>query len=783
MFDYVDNLSASPRPCTRQDFDRIIDAQRVKTLIDRIAVASTVEEVAKLKRLLPAFCFHAHFTGGRRANSEAVPSGLVMLDIDHVEGRVDSLWGCLRTTFMDLGGLLAHKTPSGHGLRLVMPMPAALSDIADAQAYYARRLGLGSIDTCTRDLARLSFAVSRAYVYYVNSRLFTPLSPDAAPAVPSGPAPRPLQGDVFAPVAVTPSPGQPAPSPEKSAPSSEVPAPSPEEPPAGAASPAALYPDTFQGLPYWAIVRALEDQLGGRPEHGARNHFILSMASYLRHVCDDDEEWVAAVLPDYGEARPKWRRTVKSACSYPLAHYMPRLLRRALQCARRDYEAANAMAGVSPQEAGGADKLAVADGADDFRLPPMPDRLPPLIAHLVSKVPDFCRPAVAHAVFPALGAHLGGVKFRYVDNVDHEATFMCVLMAPMSSGKSCVNKPIEHILADIMTRDEVARKREREWKELCAKQAATKDKPPRPGNLCVQVLVSDMTNAAFVQRLNDASGQFLYTSMDEIELLNSLQTNHRTGQVSQILRLAFDCGYYGQERVSAQSVTARVRVKWNWNASTTVRRGQRFFEKSLADGTLSRLNLCTIVPPPDGRMPVIGTYDDLFAQQLQPYIARLNHAFGRITCTEAEKLARRMAEENAERAALSGDEVFGQLAYRANVIAYLKGMVLYLAHDCSWTPEIEAFVRWSEEYDLQCKMGFFGEMMERDMEGEVTVTRRGPSNMLALLPDRFTRADVEALRRRAGLKTGAAPLVRVWLSRNYIARQPDGIYFTKLKEF
>lgn len=744
MFDYVESISARPQVCTRRDFDRIADSQRVKALIDRITLAQTPEEVGQLKRQLPAFCFHAHFIHGRRVNAEAEPSRLVMLDVDHVEGRVDHLWERLRTAFFDMGGLLAHKTPSGHGLRLVMPMPSDCLRIAEAQALYARRLGLNAIDTCTCDLARLSFAVSRGYIYYVGSGLFDPQVPTAPQAVPPSPPSLPLasQGEG-----------------EQSS---------------------TTYPDTYQGVPYQAIVKALEHQLGGQPEHGARNRFILTMACCLRHVCDDDVEWIAQLLPTYGEATAKWRRTLESACSYPLPRSMPRLLRRAIDCATRDRGAALAMAGLSPLATG---QEGDGDAPANLCLPPLPERLPPLIELLVSKVPPHYKPAVAQAVFPPLGAHLGGVKFRYIDNVDHEATFMCVLMAPMSSGKSCVNKPIEYIMADIVRRDDVARRRENEWKELCASRSSNKDKPRRPTDLCVQVLVSDMTNAAFVQRLRDAKGQFLYTVMDEIELLDCLKTSHRSHQVTQILRLAFDCACYGQERVGTQSVTAQVRVKWNWNASTTVRKGQRYFENSLTDGTLSRLNICTIVPPADAQVPVIGSYDDLFAQQLQPYIDRLNGACGRITCEEAEVLARRMAAENAERAALSGDETFGQLSYRANVIAYLKAMVLYVAEGRRWSREIEDFVRWSEDYDMQCKLAFFGDMMDHELEREVSVRKRGPANALDLLPDVFTRADVEALRRRAGLKSGRAALLGSWTARHYVVKHADGNTFSKTQAY
>jgi len=354
-----------------------------------------------------------------------------------------------------------------------------------------------------------------------------------------------------------------------------------------------------------------------------------------------------------------------------------------------------------------------------------------------------------------------------VDNVEHEATFMCVLLAKMSSGKSAVNKPIEYILADIVERDALNRKREQEWKESLNTKGANKEKPKRPDGLCIQVLVSDMTNAAFVQRLSDANGKFLYTSMDELELLDQLKTSSRGNQVSQIIRLAFDQGLYGQERVGSQSVTARVRVKWNWNASSTIQKGKCYFRGALTDGTLSRLNFCTMEPTKAGEIPVYGTYDQRFADELHPYIERLNVAVGHVECPEAETLARKLLEENAERSVLTDDEAYEMLSYRANVIAYLKAMTLYIAHG-EWTPEIEEFVRWSEEYDLWCKMHFFGERLKEEMNRENITVSPGPKNMLEMLPDRFSREEVTNIRRAQGKKDSPNMMLQNWKRRGYI---------------
>ena len=412
--------------------------------------------------------------------------------------------------------------------------------------------------------------------------------------------------------------------------------------------------------------------------------------------------------------------------------------------------------------------------------PPMPKRLPPLIKLLVSRTPEIYQAAVANAVFPALGAHLWQTTFRYIDNVEHEATFMCVLLAKQSSGKSAVNKPIEYILADIRERDAYNREREQAWKDSLNSKGSNKEKPKRPDDLCIQILSADMTNAAFVQRLADAKGKFLYTQMDEIELLDQLKTSGKGNNVSQIIRLAFDCGLYGQERVGSQSVTAQVRLRWNWNASSTIQNGREFFRKSLTNGTLSRLNFCTIEPSMTDEIPVYGTYDEDFAAQLKPYIDRLNMATGLVEGDKAVNLAKQLQKENAETAALSDDEAFDVLSRRANVIAYLKAMTLFIAEN-KWTKEIEEFIRWSEEYDLWCKMHFFGEELNAKINQEYISVHRGPRNLLEQLPDSFTKKQAEEVIRRNGKKSSVANILSNWKRRGYISLEETD-YFVKIQK-
>ena len=404
-------------------------------------------------------------------------------------------------------------------------------------------------------------------------------------------------------------------------------------------------------------------------------------------------------------------------------------------------------------------------------LPPeMPKKLPKLIALLVSKTPDVYKPAVAHAVFPALASHLYKVKFRYIDNVMHEATLMNVLMAGTGAGKDCISQPINYIMADIRRRDEENLERERQWKQEVTSKGANKDKRQRPEGLVIQEIDADMTNPAFVLRMAEADGHFLYTKMNEIDQFDALKGSGKGGQQFQIMCLAFDPGNrYGQTRVGTQSVTEKVCIRFNWNAATTILKGQRYFRNVLTDGPISRINFCTIPEREIGaEMPVYGTYDAAFEEELRPYIERLVKATGEIECPQAFALARKTMEENAEFSRLSQSRVYENLSFRANVIAWLKGCLLYVANDYKWERSIEEFVRWSLKYDLWCKMQFFAEAIEKADFVDVK-SKRGPRNLLELLPDEFTIQDAINVRRQQGLTSkGAYMMVRQWLHRGYI---------------
>ena len=420
--------------------------------------------------------------------------------------------------------------------------------------------------------------------------------------------------------------------------------------------------------------------------------------------------------------------------------------------------------------------------------PPMPGKLPKLVELLISKTPEIYQPAVAHAIFPPLATHLWNTRFRYIDNVEHEATLMTCLLAGTGAGKSCVQMPISMIMEDIRKRDQENLKREKEWKEEMMRKGANKDKRKRPDNLIIQEIDADMTNPAFVMRTAEAKGHFLYTSLNEIDQFDALKGIGN--QHFRIMCLAFDPGnQYGQTRVGTQSVTERVTVRFNWNASTTIQKGQRYFSKVLTDGPLSRINFCTIPQREIGdKIPVYGTYDDQFRKELKPYIENLCMATGLIDCPEAYRLAEILSEENADFSQVTQNRIYENFTFRANVIAYLKACVLYVANGCRWEPEIEDFIRWSERYDLWCKMRFFEEDIQKANNVGEHSNKRGPSNLLQSLPDTFTEQQVVEARAALGLsEEGTAHLLSTWVYRKYVKRGSENYHsnsyhsFTKLK--
>ena len=416
--------------------------------------------------------------------------------------------------------------------------------------------------------------------------------------------------------------------------------------------------------------------------------------------------------------------------------------------------------------------LQVQSTEQDYPDPPeMPKKLPKLVELLISRTPEIYKPAVAHAIFPPLATHLWKTRFRYIDNVEHEARLMTLLLAGTGAGKSSVNRPIDFIMEDIRLRDAENLKREKAWKDEMLRKGANKDKRKRPENLIIQEIDADMTNPAFVMRTAEAQEHFLYTSLNELDQFDALKGSGN--QQFRIMCLAADPGNkYGQTRVGTMSVTERVTIRFNWNASTTIQKGQRYFSRVLTDGPISRINFCTIPEREIGEdMPVYGTYDESYREALRPYIENLNKVTGLIECKEAFQLALKLKDENAEFARLSQDRTFENLSFRANVIAYLKACVLYVANGCKWEPEIDGFIRWSEQYDLYCKMRFFGDMIAKENYTAERSSKRGPQNLLQILPDNFTAAQLLAIRLEHGLDAkGTDMMIRQWLHRNYIRR-------------
>jgi len=737
------------RLCTPEILNAALDSQQVSNACQEISrrLAEVKEgtltreafeaEKSRIKTdFLPVVCFHASFTDGYRHNQSAVPSGLSIYDVDHLEGAPRA-WYAEKVAGREaeLGISLAHVSPSGEGIRLVFDVPDGLT-LAQAQQWMASQLGDDTYDGCVKDLARCSFVVCRDYLlYYDEEALFAdrevsmPLS--AAPVAPSAPS----------------VPSQPA---------SAAPARNGEP-----------FDDCFEGIPYTEIVTALEEQLGCAPARSARNNFIFSMACNLRYICNDDPLWMAHVMPRYGEEEAKFMSTVRSACNRPQNQDLPGPIARALELVRRRREMEN---------------LKQAHGVGTPEPPKMPERLTAFMRLITDKVPDNLKPTVAMSVFPSLGVHCQNVTFRYNDNAIVEPTFMNVLVAEMSSGKSCINEPINAIMDDIKKRDTRNRKLLQDYKERYDICPANEQRPERPKGLAVQWVKSDMTPAAFVQLMADAGGKFLYSRMDEIGMLNQLKTNGKGNNVTEILRLAYDRGEYGQERVGAKSVSECVEVRWNWNASTTPGKCRKFFGDSMLDGTLSRITFCTIRSD-DDRMPVYGNYTEKYREQVQNLVKPLCDFRGLITCNKANQLVRAMLDENSQYATLADDEAYRELSYRAVLSAFKRGMILYMLNRRKWSHEIEDFVRWSFHYDMWCKMWIFGEKMRHAIELDKAVLKPGPRNLLELLTDTFTYEDFQSMRRAQGREGDGRNTLNKWISRGYCSYDPYTQLYTKSASF
>ena len=540
-----------------------------------------------------------------------------------------------------------------------------------------------------------------------------------------------------------------------------------EEEKARRAANAVQYEQTYDGVPYEEIVKALVELMGGAPVHGNRNNFIYREACLLRYICNSEAAWIKQVIETFGEDEAKAFATVENACKVAQSSEMPQLVKQAIELARKNYlakqatEKAGIYADVPPQ---------------------MPAKLPKLIKLLTSKVPADFKPAVAMAVFPPLAAHLKGVSFRYIDNQVHEAAMMNLLVAPMSTGKSAVNGPIDCIIEDLVQMDKVNRQKEQEWKDEVNTMGDNKKKPVRPEDICIRIVSPDLTRAAYIQRLDDvqkAGDAYLYCKMDEVDMLKKFN------DPSQLIRLCWDNSEDGQERVGTKSVTARVKTRFNWNASTTIAVSQKFFSvREVADGAVSRLSLATIFRSEFDPCPVVGNYDAQFKSQLAPYIHQLNATSGFKECRKAHQLIERLCSELMELAQLAYNRPYAEFAKRSLANGFRRAMVLYLANGEKWEKAIEDFIVWSVKYDLWCKMRFFGNQMQEaiDADNRSIYHASGVSNLLLFVHDTFDKAEIQEVCMVHGTKTKLAVLLCTWKKRGFIMKNEDGT-FSKTAKF
>lgn len=791
MFGIGNNVrSRVVRECTPELFYKAIDSPSVAKVCAEIEDALEAVRRGEMskedydilkadrKKRLPVITPHATFRNGRRLNVDAVPSGLSMYDVDHINDPRGYYREHVAGREAELGVVLAHITPSTEGLRLLFVIPRADMGLDAAQRWMSGRLAGAGYDEAVKDLARCSFLVPRDYILFLDEeRLFSsgnmeaeskepaenenPSSPGkpSSSEKPSSPE-KPSSSEKLA-KGKLPAKGK-APAENKASAETPLSDLSDEAPEKGgdASLPHTDYEGdtslTFKGIPYAGIIRQWLLLTGGEPQKGERNTRLHRLASHLRYIADNDEELLLRIMPRYGLTEEEMRGLVHSACSARFCS-TPKEMKQAIDKARETADGAPA----EEEERDGP--------------PAMPRRLPALIALLLSRTPDVYKPAVAHAVFPSLAAHLHRTRFRYIDNVLHEATLMNVLMAGTGAGKDCISEPINRIMADIRRRDEENLRREREWKNEVSSKGANKDRRARPEGLVIQEIDADMTNPAFVMRTAEADGHFLYTKLNEIDQFDSLKGSNRSQQQFQIMCLAFDPGNrYGQTRVGVQSVTEKVTIRFNWNAATTVLKGKRYFSRVLTDGPVSRINFCTIPEREIGaEMPVYGEYDAGFDEELRPYIENLTRATGEVECPEAVRLARKLKEECADFARLSQSRVYENLSFRANVIAYLKACVLYVASGMKWDKTMEEFIRWSLQYDLWCKMDFFGADIEEAMcrmadEGKKRYRR---TNLLGMLPDLFTLEEAVKVRISQGMDAaGTRNMLAQWTHRHYITK-------------
>lgn len=726
----------------------------------------------ELKKQLPFRCAHYYqFRDNRRSQKNAVPESFLFqttIDVDdkeYVDKAIEKAreLNCSDTIWN--GALLHLEYSARKKLHIDIRMPVGMT-IEETQRAYCEALGVSYDESCITP-ERMLFITDKASEIYRSPHWYEVLPQEELKKRRQAYLDRGLTIDGRGVAVSAIQPAQPSDS---------------NAAHAAHLSPAGAHQDagtvaTGKNLAAFELFRnaaGLKDVDINTP--GSRHSSLLAIMSAGASRVMPEEELKAVVaqkMPAFSQERDCQQLIHDFYAKYgdsskPMSQAVIRINAQAEKSSQKDAVAFQSASSVGSE--GGTDS-----NAEDEKLapPPMPEHLPKLVELLLSKTPDVYKPAVAHAIFPPLATHLCKTTFKYIDNVEHEATLMCCLLAGTGAGKNCVQMPINMIMEDIRQRDRENLQREKEWKEEVTRKGANKDKRKRPENLIIQEIDADMTNPAFVMRTAEAQEHFLYTSLNEIDQFDALKG--QGNQQFKIMCLAFDPGnQYGQTRVGTSSVTERITIRFNWNASTTVQLGQRYFSKVLTDGPISRINFCTIPEREIGaEMPVYGEYDDAFREALRPYIENLCKASGRIDCAEAFALAEKLKDENADFSRMSQNRVFENLSFRGNVIAFLKACVLYVANGCKWEPEIEEFIRWSESYDLWCKMIFFGASIAKANELGEKSSKRGPANLLQQLPDTFTYTQAEMVRLHNDfVKKGTAKMLRNWVNRHYIEKIP-----------
>ena len=721
----------------------------------------------ELKKQLPFRCAHYYqFRDNRRSQKNAVPESFLFqttIDVDdkkYVDKAIEKAreLNCSDTIWK--GALLHLEYSARKKLHIDIRMPVGMT-IEETQRAYCEALGVPYDESCITP-ERMLFITDKESEIYRSPHWYEVLPQEELKKRRQAYLDRGLTIDGRGVAVSAIQPAQPCGSNAAHA-AHLSPAGTPQE---------AVAVATGKNLAAFDLFRnaaGLKDVDINTP--GSRHSSLLAIMSAGASRVMPEEELKAVVaqkMPNFSQERDCQQLIHDFYAKYgdsskPMSQAVIRINAQAEKSSQKDAVSFKTMSSEDGTDSNAED--------DKIAPPPMPEHLPKLVELLLSKTPDIYKPAVAHAIFPPLATHLCKTTFKYIDNVEHEATLMCCLLAGTGAGKNCVQMPINMIMEDIRKRDRENLNREKEWKEEVTRKGANKDKRKRPENLIIQEIDADMTNPAFVMRTAEAQGHFLYTSLNEIDQFDALKG--QGNQQFKIMCLAFDPGNsYGQTRVGTSSITERITIRFNWNASTTVQLGQRYFSKVLTDGPISRINFCTIPEREIGAdMPVYGEYDDAFREALKPYIENLCKASGRIDCAEAFALAEKLKEENADFSRMSQNRVFENLSFRGNVIAFLKACVLYVANGCKWEPEIEEFIRWSESYDLWCKMIFFGASIAKANEVGEKSSKRGPANLLQQLPDTFTYAQAEMVRLHNDFgKKGTATMLRNWVNRHYIEK-------------